>query len=100
MAWWPLCVERVLEYMQAADVLGVSRAMTEGHAAAAQRMEESRARSRAYASLFGEERAAAQEASWDALNLMAASPGVLKGQVSAAFRRMRNTKDFGKKEST
>ena len=93
-------IERVLEYMQAADVLGVSRAMTEGHAAAAQRMEESRARSRAYASLLGEERAAVQEASWDAMSFMAASPGVAKGQVSAAFKRMRKTKDFGKKEST
>jgi len=95
-------VERVLEYMRAADVLGVSRAMTEGHAVAEQHMRESRARSRAYASLLGDEKAAAQEALYDAdtLNLMAAAPSVAKEQVSAAFRRMRRTKDFGKKQST
>jgi Ca-activated chloride channel family protein len=94
-------VERVLEHIRAADVLGVARAMTEGAAASAQRIEESRARSRAYASLLGDERAAAEEAdTWGALNLMSAAPGVAKEQVSAAFRKIRRTKDFGKKESS
>jgi len=58
-------------------------------------------RSLAYASLLGDERAAAEDAATlGTLNLMAAAPDAAKGQVSAAFRRMRRTKDFGKKGST
>ncbi|MBM4432277.1 MAG: VWA domain-containing protein, partial [Chloroflexi bacterium] len=94
-------VEKVLEHLKAASVLGVSRAMAKGPAEARQQADAGRATLRAYASLLGDERAEAEAAeSQHHFAAMAAAPDMAKASVTAAFARQRSTKKFDIKKDT
>jgi Ca-activated chloride channel family protein len=90
-------VERVLGQMRAANVLGVSRAMSKSAAEGEKTATVGMAALREYAMLLGEERGAeevqAQEAEYAQLR---AAPKAAKAAVSAAFSRQRSTRNFDK----
>jgi Mg-chelatase subunit ChlD len=94
-------VERVLEHIKAASVLGVSRAMAKSAAEGAQQVDTGLARLWEYAALLGDERAAAEaqgiEGEFAALRF---APAAAKGVVAMAFSRQRSTKKFDKKDSS
>lgn len=89
--------ERVLEHIKAANVLGVARAMAKSPADGKKQRADGLSRLRAYASLLGDERAAAEAADSEQRDLaMAAAPDLAKAGIAAAFARTRGTKKFGK----
>lgn len=93
----PPIAERVLEHIKAANVLSVARAMAKSPAEGQKQRADGLSRLRAYASLLGEERAAAEaEDSEQHLRAMAAAPDMAKAGIAAAFARTRSTKKFGK----
>ena len=88
-------VERVLEQMKAASVLEYSRASYRSAPEAARSAGQNVERIRAYATLLGEEAAAAYAAEVaQSLQAMAASPISSKAAVQAAHAVHRRSKDF------
>ena len=91
----PPIAERVLEHIKAANVLSVARAMAKSPEEGQKQRQAGISRLRAYASLLGEERAAAEtEDSEQHLRAMAAAPDMAKAGIAAAFARTRGTKKF------
>jgi Ca-activated chloride channel family protein len=92
----PPIAERVLEHIKAANVLSVARAMAKGPAEGDKQREAGLVRLRAYASLLGDERAAAEvEESQLQSRDFAAAPQMAKAGIAAAFARERGAKKFG-----
>jgi hypothetical protein len=92
--------ERVLVQIKAANVLGIARAMAKSPAEGQKQRDAGMSRLRAYASLLGDERAAAEtEESERHLGAMAAAPDMAKAGIAAAFARTRGVKKFGKDAS-
>jgi Mg-chelatase subunit ChlD len=91
-------VERVLYQMNAASVLGVSRAMARKPEEAEQSTKTFLESLRAYASLLGEERADKEvRGIRERITAMYASPAASKQAVSFAYSAQRGSKDFDKK---
>lgn len=89
-------VERVLEHVKAASVLGVARAMSKSPAEGRKQRAASLSRLRAYAALLGDERAAAEAAESErSFDVMSSAPDLAKMGVAAAFARQRSVKRFG-----
>jgi Ca-activated chloride channel family protein len=90
-------VRRVLDHMQAAGVLAISRAATHSPGDAQQRSQERLGAMREYASLLGEDGQAlgALADSERLLNEVAAASPAAKAATHAAMRRHRGSKDFG-----
>jgi Ca-activated chloride channel family protein len=93
----PPVAERVLEHIKAANVLSVARAMAKSPAEGQKQREAGLCRLRAYASLLGDERAAAEaEESQMQFRDFAAAPQMAKAGIAAAFARQRGAKKFDK----
>jgi Ca-activated chloride channel family protein len=93
----PPVAERVLEHIKAANVLSVARAMAKGPDEGQKQREASLVRLRAYASLLGDERAAAEaEESQTQFRDFAAAPQMAKAGIAAAYARQRGAKKFDK----
>ncbi|WP_423224103.1 hypothetical protein [Candidatus Amarolinea aalborgensis] len=92
-------VERVLDHMKAASVLGVARVLAQNAPAAARQAETGVTGLRDYAALLGDERAA-EEAAEAALSLGAvqAAPAMAKPMVADAFARQRSARKFEDKK--
>ncbi|MBN1953479.1 MAG: VWA domain-containing protein [Anaerolineae bacterium] len=88
-------VERVLEQMKAANVLGVSRAMAKSTAEGAQRADAELGQLREYAALLGQERAEEEQSKMAArFQEMKQAPAQAKAAVADAFSVQRSAKKF------
>lgn len=92
-------VERVLDHMKAANVLGVARVLAQDAPAAARQAEVSVTGLRDYAALLGDERAAAEAAeAARSLRVFQAAPAMAKPMVADAFARQRSARKFEEKK--
>jgi Ca-activated chloride channel family protein len=92
-------VERVLDHMKAASVLGLARTLAQDAPAAARQAEVGVTGLRDYAALLGDERAATEAAeAARSLGAFQAAPAMAKPMVADAFARQRSARKFEEKK--